>query len=929
MLAVLGIATTAARLFATSAAILLVASSLPAQSPQTEFFETRIRPILAAKCHVCHGQQQQMAGLNLATAAGFRKGAESGPILGAGEVDGSRLLQAVSYQGRVKMPPTGKLPEGEIAALREWARMGAPWPGESPAKPAVQRDPWFLRPLRNGPPPNVRDTSWARNTIDRFILAKLEENRLAPAPPAEKLTLLRRATYDLTGLPPTEAEIRQFMNDKSMDAFARVVERLLNSPRYGERWGRHWLDVARYADSTGADEDHRYPHAWRYRDYVIEAFQSDLPYNQFVLEQVAGDLLPPSEPGQVNVKGVIATGFLALGPKLIAEQDKIKMFYDIVDEQIDVTSRAFLGLTLACARCHDHKFDPVSTKDYYGLASIFASTKQLSKLEGTVSKLYFAPLVPREEAGRYEAHQTRIEEKQKQIDELLAEEGRRYRDLLAPRLADYMLAAREVYASGADPAVVAGTGGLDATVLARWAEYLKPTKERRAHLEPWYQAQPLALSKTAADYQNRFLHTAAVRREANAKWKQQAAEARAAGKAPPEPPKFQPGEDRFYTEVTTGKGPFALPEKNRAEVLSESARSRLAAFQKELKALKDSGPAEPPLACAVGEGEAVEQRVFIRGNPQNQGEVVPKRFPLVLAGVNQTPITRGSGRLELARWLADAANPLTARVMVNRIWQWHFGEGIVRTPSNFGHLGELPTHPELLDYLAGEFVRQGWSVKAMHRLIMLSNTYQMSSLATPEQRERDSENRLFSRFLRRRLTVEEIRDTLLVLDGSLDIAMGGTLQKGQGTDKEFSDDRKSLNPQQSKRRTIYLPLRRSNLPSFFTLFDFGDATTPGEGRSQTNIAPQALYMMNSEFVESRSRALAAQLLDDDRLDDSRRIERIYLTTIGRPPEQQETRAALDYISGFPGAGQGDDRKLLAWTSFCRTMAASNDFMYVY
>ncbi len=919
-----------------------VAALLGAQTPtpeQIDFFEKKIRPLLVARCQACHGAKVQTAGLNLSTAAGLRKGAESGPVVTPGDGEKSRLLQVVGYQERIKMPPTGKLNDDEIAALGEWVRMGAPWPGGG-AEPAsvdiskkggysrAQKELWSFRPVKAAAPPDVNDAAWANSPVDRFILAKLEERGLTPAPPADKLTLIRRASFDLMGLPPTEAEVREFLNDSSPGAFAKVVDRLLASPRYGERWGRHWLDLARYADSTGADEDHRYPYAWRYRDYVISAFNRDLPYDRFIREQIAGDLLPPDPGSSINVPGIVATGFLALGPKLIAEQDKVKMYYDIVDEQIDVTGKAFLGLTLACARCHDHKFDPISTKDYYALASIFASTKQLAKLEGTVSTLYFAPLVARDIAGRYEAHQKSLERKQAEIHEVTTAEARRYRNELAPRMAAYMLAARKVYAEGVDPAKAAQPASLDAAVLGRWVDYLKPSKERRVYLEPWYQAEAGSVEKVARQYQEDSIATGALRDSAQAEWKRKADAARSRGEEPPEGPKFQPGDNRFYTEVSEAKGPFGLPEKEEERLFTESARARVGQLKEELQRLKKSGPAEPPFACGVAEGKIIDQPVFLRGNPEVKGEIVPKRFPEVLAGEQQRPILEGSGRLELAHWLTDPKHPLTARVMVNRIWQGHFGEGLVRTPSNFGVVGERPSHPELLDWLASRFVSARWSIKSMHRLMMLSSAYRMSGEVTADRKEKVADNRLLSRFQARRLTVEESRDTLLALDGSLDLTIGGTLLSGSGTDKEFSDDRKSLSPDESKRRTVYLPLRRSNLPTLLNLFDFGDATTSNEARMQTNVAPQALYMMNSKFVAERARSLAQKLLAEN-LDDERRIERAWMLVLGRRPRAEEIRTARDYMSGFPGQLAGDSSRLMTWASFCRTLVASNDFIYVH
>jgi hypothetical protein len=518
-----------------------------------------------------------------------------------------------------------------------------------------------------------------------------------------------------------------------------------------------------------------------------------------------------------------------------------------------------------------------------------------------------------------------VEEVKREMAEVTAEEARRYRDGLAPKLAEYMLAARRVYQEGADAEAVRRQGSLDGDVLSRWVEYLKPSKERRAHLEPWYEAKPEELSAVAGRYQKDFLAVIAEREKARAEWKAKAAAAKARGEEPPEPPKFQPGDHRFFTEVTTAKGPFALPDKDAERFYSQAGREALAAHKAELQRLKDATPPEPPFACGVAEGKNVEQHVFVRGNPESPGDLVSKRFPTILAGQDQAPITQGSGRKELAEWLSRGSVPLVARVMVNRIWQGHFGEGLVRTPSNFGLTGERPSHPELLDWLAGEFMARGWSIKAMHRLMMLSSAYRMSGEpVNAASIEKDPGNLLLSRFPMRRLTVEEIRDSLLTLDGSLDLTIGGAMQTGEGTDKEFSEARKSLSPDESRRRTVYLPLRRSNLPSLLTLYDFGDATTSNEARAQTNVAPQALYMMNSTFVERRAQALARKLAASIP-GDEQRVERAYFLVLGRNPEAGEVAAALEYLRGFPAKGGQEG----AWASFCQALLASNDFIYVH
>jgi len=948
----------------------LGAAKPQANAEQNEFFESRIRPLLSSECFACHGNEMQMAKLNLATAADFFKGGESGPVVVKGEPENSRLVIAINYQGQIKMPPTGKLKDAEIADLVAWIKIGAPWPDASAADVVVEKPKgyqfteeqkrfWAFQPVKDAAPPKVKNLAWSKSPLDRFVLAELEKKGLSPARPASKLALLRRATFDLTGLPPTETEIEDFLADRSPNAFARVVDRLLASPRYGERWGRHWLDVVRYADSAGADEDIRYPYAYRYRDYVIEAFNKDLPYNEFIKQQLAGDLLPATKPGEVNTTGIIATGFFQVGPKLLAEQDKPKMVYDMVDEQLDVATRAFMGLTVACARCHDHKFDPIPTKDYYSLASIFASTKSLAKVEGTVSQLYFAPLVTKEVADRYNAHQDQVKAKQEEIDEVTSVEADRHAAALRAQMEKYLPGAWQYENRPGSMAALKLTDyarqqNLDAVVLERWITYLKPSIDVRPHLKRWYDATdnataalsrsetqqalpepPPALADVARSFQEELRALTAERREALQAHKKRVAEARRQGMPRPERLNLDVAKQRFLTDVTDKKGPLALPENESEKLFSAESLAKLVELRKEFDALKTASPPEPPMACAVAEGPSIEQKVFIRGNWANPGEEAPKQFLRIIAGEQQTPVTKGSGRLELAEWLIQPDHPLTSRVMVNRLWQWHFGEGLVRTPSNFGKLGEKPTHPELLDYLARQFVKQGWSMKAMHRLIMLSSTYQMGSEISSKAAEMDPDNRLLSHMNRRRLDAEEIRDGMLALTGQLDLTVGGTLQAGFGTDGENSSGRLSVNPDTSVRRTVYLPIRRSNLPSLFNLFDFGDATTPGEGRARTNVSPQALYMMNGEAVGKRSQELARALLEGNRTDDQR-IALAYRRTFGRSPTAEESRESLGYLESYRSkslaAAQAKSAvttpKLDAWQSFCRVLLSSNEFIYV-
>ncbi len=845
------------------------------------------------------------------------------------------------------MPPAGKLKDEEIGVLTQWVEIGAPWPGgataaaEKPRKPGrilteSEKSFWAFQPVAAASPPRVRNLLWLKSPIDRFLLAKLEAAGLQPARRADRETLVRRATFDLTGLPPTHAEVRSFLADKSPNAFEKVVDRLLSSPRYGEQWGRHWLDVARFADSTGNDEDHRYPHAWRYRDWVIESFNRDQPYDEFVRDQIAGDLLPArgSEAADgVNRKGIIATGFLSLGPKALAQQDKTKMLYDVYDEQVDVTSKAFLGLTVACARCHDHKFDPILTRDYYALTSIFASTRSFKDAKAFVSEPLDKPLVPKAAFDDYltakRAHDDLVKRNRYEIEGILEAAKQPAVTKAASDLAVIMKAAWRVYADSADIAHEAERVGLGSDDLKRWVEYLRPGMPRE-HLLRWHEAPVEDVTSVALRYQERFAKQLDEWDRRMIAWRKKYDEAIEANKSPlPDKPSFEPGHDRFFAQVIFGKeGPLALKEEGEARLPAE-IQQRLKTLREKRDELKRKAPEEPPMACAVEDGEPVSQRVFVRGDYHNAGEEVPKAFPVVLtSSTNQPSIDKGSGRLQLAQWLTQPNHPLTARVMVNRIWGWHFGEGLVRTPDNFGKTGDSPSHPELLDYLAHRFVNGGWSIKAMHRLIMLSSAYQASATPSKAALTKDPENRLLSHFNRRRLSVEEMRDGLLAIDGSLDLTMGGTLQRGTGTDGENDNKRLSLNPEKLNRRTVYLPLRRANLPALLNLFDFGDATTVNGRRQLTNVATQALFWLNSDFLTERSTNLAKTLLEIKPFNESQLIAEAYLRVLGRSPSPVESADARKYLAGYRTRFTTQGNELKVWSSLCRVLLTASDFNYV-
>jgi hypothetical protein len=853
---------------------------LLAQAFTADFFETKIRPLFVSKCYQCHSTKVKMAGLNLADESSFRAVVPN-PV---------HLLAVLSYDGKVKMPPSGKLEAGQLRLVEEWVNGGAQWPNApAPATGATSagaRQHWSFQPRRRTPPPVVRNEPWVRKPLDRYILAALEKSNLQPASPADRATLLRRLSYNLTGLPPTPAELDDFLNDSADDALNRVVDRLLSSPRYGEKWGRHWLDVARYADSTGMDEDHLYPHAWRYRDYVVSAFNSEKPFDRFIVEQLAGDLLP-----NASNETRIATGFLAVGPKPLAQQDRVQMIYDVVDEQIDTTSKAFLGLSVSCARCHDHKFDPILTRDYYSLASIFASTRAFRNLgrPGAVSYLYYTSLDP-EASSRYDLHRRQIDQSFIAAEEALAEHLCARNPAMRAQLPDYLAAAYDVRTKGRTNRPV------DWSLLEKFLCL--------DGLKIWDEANDGNIETLARLYADSYESQAHQWDERLARWLSRYKEEVIQDRDRPAKPVFDPVDDPFFHALTFQGGPFDVPEP-------PSVQSLRSQWEK----LKNTLPAEPPLASAVADGPLVEQPVFVRGSHHNRGPIVPKAFPIFLAG-SQPPAVAGSGRLELARWIASADNPLTARVIVNRVWQWHFGEGLMRTPNNWGITGDKPTHPELLDYLAESFVASGWSLKWLHREILLSATYAMSSHASEEARAKDPGNRLWSRFLRRRMSVEEMRDSLLALDETLDPALGGSLLSPDRRNRRQSFD-------EITRRTLYLPVRRGSIPTLLSVFDYGDASTSNDGRSRTNVALQALFFRNSPFVQSRARGLASRLASAPTPAD--RVRQAYRLALGREPAPAEVDQALTFLE-TSRIRLGSEAAALA--SYCRVLLASNEFLYL-
>ncbi len=924
---------------------LFAAAVLAGAAPASEdLFERSVRPLLTSKCGACHNPKTKVGGFDLTTPDGLRAADREAGLLRTG-----RLMRAVRWEGKMKMPPAGRLTTGELSALDGWISAGAALPaaakteaggGATPAADWSRRAQyWSFQPVRKPALPQVRDAARVRNDIDSYVFAKLDAAGLAVPPDADKLVLLRRATFDLHGLPPAPEEIREFLADETPSAYPRLIERLLASPRYGERWGRHWLDVARFAESSGIDENQAYREAWRYREYVIDSFNRDVPFNRFMLEQVAGDIAGAMEADPV--RGRIATGFLALGPKAIVEQDKTKQLYDAIDEQIDTTTKAFLGLTVSCARCHDHKFDPITTEDYYGLASIFRSTRIYETLEGRSSSLYQAPLSSPEIYAVYKQRQEEVARKQLEIAALLEPEVTDYvyREV-HPKLASYMVAAWRVDRQKADVAEVARQEGLDAKAVEKLAKYLSDDGSFRPALAKWHAATADTVHAVASEYASMIAEPAARWKAIVKKWAQSVRNDLAGGRKPApqiryEGFAFTRESDRFFGDISflaktfnerdRQDGAFAIPEADRVRYVSEPIRQRVEQLEKELAELKKTSPEKPPMTHAVSEGDRFDQRIFIRGNSANHGPVVAKRFPAALTGGNQPAVTTPSGRLELGQWLGSASNPLPARVAVNRIWQWHFGEGLVRTPDNFGLRGESPTHPELLDYLAARFIEGGWSVKDLHRAIMNSSTYRFSSETNGPAWENDPANRLWSRFARRRMSAEEIRDSWLAVNGKLDLRTGSYLDAVAGSRTDSRRERTRMD--EHFRRTVYLPVDRNSLAAMMVLFDFPDSTTSTGKRGETYIAPQALYLMNNDFFRQQALTFARRLLAAPDLSSAARVEQGILRAWGRLASPPETEQLIAFLDGYPKR-KDEDGVPASWLALGRLLLESNHFFYI-
>ena len=937
------------------------AMSARAQDPGLDFFEKRIRPLLVEHCYSCHSEQSKKnrGGLLLDSKSALLKGGDTGPALVPGKPAESLLVKAVHYQDPdLRMPPKGKLPAQAVADLAKWVKMGAPDPrtgaGPKVAEGSVldkARTFWAFQPPKKSPLPQVKNAAWPKGAIDTFLLHKLEEKGLKPSPEADRVTLLRRAYFTLIGLPPTPAQIDRFVSDTSPDAFVKVVDELLASPYFGERWGRHWLDVARYAESSGGGRSLLFKEAYRYRDYVIDAFNADKPYDQFIREQIAGDLLPAFHPEQRRMQ-LIATAFLLLGPTNFERQDKPILEMDLIDEQLDTMGRAFLGMTIGCARCHDHKFDPIPHTDYYALAGIMKSTRMI--IHENVSKWTEQPL-PMPEAdekviARHEATLAALKDKLQKAQ-------------AAEKKAGKVVAG----APGKGPIAAAGLPGIviddtQAKKIGSWKHSMFSGNyigegylydDRGSKKEKTLTFIPDFAKK--GNYEVRLAYVPFENRATNVPVRIFHADGETTlhvnqRKAPDVDGnfvslgtfRFEKGSQYFVMVLTDGAdGHVAVdavqflkedlePEVKVASKKPDAKESADAkpldakALMAEIKRLQTSGP-QRAMAMAVSEGKVEDCHLCIRGNFHNRGPIVPRGFlqAAMPATMDRTKLAipaKESGRKQLADWLASPENPLSARVMVNRLWHHVMGVGLVRSVDNFGLTGELPSHPELLDHLALRFIENGWSVKKMIREIVLSQAFQMSSgdadPATLKLAQKvDPENRLYWRMNRRRLEAEVLRDTILLLSGDLDPAKGGSLIKANTLEREYKFE--------DKRRSVYTPVFRNKLLELYEVFDFADPNISLGKRNVSTVSTQALYMMNSPFVMEQAGRAAQKLLAEPKLEDGARIDRAYRLALGRLPTPREKQLALEFLQTAPEA-----QRAAAWGQLHQALFATMDFRYM-
>lgn len=900
-------------------------------SVAAEFFESRVRPVLVEHCYECHSGGESSGGLLLDTAMATRRGGDTGPAVVPGDLELSLLVKAIRYEDQdFQMPPSGKLPDSKIRDLEQWIEKGGYDPRNLSASesdpvssgPGMSieegRDFWSMQPVQEPMVPAINH-DWIQTPIDAFIVDGLTKAGIGPAMKADRRTLIRRLKYDLLGLPPSMDEIEAFENDPSPHAYRSLVDHYLASEQYGVRWGRHWLDVARYADSNGLDENLAFGNAWRYRDYVVDAFNLDMAYDQFVQEQLAGDLLPES-----TQSAKIATGFLVLGAKVLAEPDRDKLEMDTIDEQLDTLGKAFLGMTFGCVRCHDHKFDPITQRDYYSLAAIFKSTQTFGETNtGAIKHWNEYVFADESQLQVIKEVDDRIAALKKEATDFKNKAYGELRAAVRSKATEYLVAATQVDLSMSLREVdsVARPNGLHARVLhhcrrhlefnrenpvfAKWHELLggEHSELVEAFYRPWFErASEFKPGKVASDEASE-----AELDSAELEIARQTA--------------------LYHGALMDTSGFLAIPPKP-DHAFDESTFAEYDQLMEAARLFESSAP-DAASAMGVKDGEiSTELAIHVRGSHRNLGAMVSRDVPEVMrgvAGVAEFDSER-SGRLALARWMTSPSHPLTARVYVNRLWRWHFGSGLVGSTENFGVLGDRPIHQNLLDWLAFQFGSDGWSTKKLHRMILLSSVYQQGASNPSESvaREKDPENRLHWKYPMLRLEAEQLHDSVLSVCGRLDFTLGGKSVPLRNRQFVFNHTSVDHTKYDSLRRAIYLPVIRNNLFTTFEQFDFPDPTMPTGNRASTVVAPQALLLLNSEMVAAASHDLACQLLKISASDESR-IEMAFQRVLGRKPDREEMTASRSLVMGHASSPSGAE---LAWSTLCQSLLATNEFIYI-
>ncbi|MEO6785416.1 MAG: DUF1553 domain-containing protein [Chthoniobacteraceae bacterium] len=956
---------------------LVSAVSLRADPGDTEFFEKKIRPLIEQRCIECHSTAKKVkGGLRLDSRDGWQTGGDTGPALVPGKPDDSLLITAVRYRDKdLQMPPKKKLSADEIATLEQWVKMGAPDP-RSGAVAGVKKQKgmsigegkkfWSYVAPEKIAPPAVKDAIWPRGDIDRFILAKIEEKGLRPAADASPEVLIRRLYYTLTGLPPSPEQVDHFVADSKRDpraAMEEAADELLASPHFGETWGRHWLDVARFAESSGGGRTLLFKDAWRYRDYVIDAFNRDEPFDRFIREQIAGDLLPAAT-SEDRRRQVTATAFLALGPTNYEEQNKQQLRFDVIDEQLDTLGKGILGQTIGCARCHDHKFDPIPQRDYYALAGILASTRTLFNYTDNVARWISEPLkLDGEEEQKVAAHEAKIASLKQEFDAVK-------KDLAKMKAASSKAGGQPGKSTAAAdlPGIIVDDA--DAKPIGGWSNskftagfigegYKTDDNEgkgkktitfapklpksgryevRFAYPPHTNRAKKVPVHVFHADGQEtvfvdetqeppidgRFVSLGKFRFEQDGAGFVLVSNEGTKGYVVADAIQFLSEEDLAALDAAAKPTQGDDADKRSAADKRKKMDLRAKEMESEMKKLTSEGPHRPTAMAVHDDEETGDTQIRVRGIVGQRGAQVPRGFLQVLGNATPKLSQKESGRRELADWLASPANPLTARVFVNRAWDWSFGSGIVRTTENFGTTGEAPSHPELLDWLALRFIHEGWSVKKLVREIVLSHAWQTATGTTPG----DPDNRLFAHANRRRLDAEEIRDTMLAVSGELDLR---TMGPNIGNAGEINANDSSAQNIEYKyeftdtRRSVYTPAFRNRRLELFEAFDFADINAPFGHRNASTVAPQALYLLNSPFVLAQAKAAAERALASS-AGDEERLANAFRTTLCRLPTEKERAIFSRALAGAGGAS--GDKRIEAWSQIYQTLFCSLDFRFL-